>query len=309
MIDVATLISELKEKDVRMWVERDQLKISAPEGVLDPETRTMLANQKKEVVAFLQRAELLRSSRNTIVPIKPGGRNPPIFVVSGFGGDVYYFVGMARYLDADQPLLSVQPPGLDGGEPLKSVEDLARFQIEQIRAYWPIGPYLIAGHCSGGAIAFEVAQQLIAAGQEVSLLALIGSPFPTWFKYFPQLLCRLRGHASGLLYGSLEQRLSYIKGKLGRRLNGKDSRISPSRARVESATMDAVRKYKPKYYEGQLDLFVTLDEFGQSHQWHPFAKTVREHDFTRFGREELLLGPNGLVLAASFNQILETLTP
>ena len=116
------------------------------------------------------------------MPIKPGGRRPPLFIVSGYRGDVFFMLPMSRQLHPEQMLLGVQPPGLDGSEPLSSVEALARFQVEQIRRFRPNGPYLIAGHCSGGTIAFEVAQQLTAAGMKVAFLALIGSPFPSAFR-------------------------------------------------------------------------------------------------------------------------------
>jgi hypothetical protein len=54
---------------------------------------------------------------------------------------------MARHLDADQPMICVQPPDLDGTEPLTTVEALARYEIEQIPA--AIRPMVHAGHCAG----------------------------------------------------------------------------------------------------------------------------------------------------------------
>ena len=145
-MDTAMLLSRLRERDVGLWVGGDRLKCSAPAGALDDETRMMLASRKAEVMAFLRQAEALKSSRSTIVPIKPDGRRPPIFAVSGHGGDVFSLVALARHLDKEQPVLGVQPPGLDGTEPLTSVEALARFEIEQIRSHQHQGQYLIAGH-------------------------------------------------------------------------------------------------------------------------------------------------------------------
>ncbi|HEV7447805.1 MAG TPA: thioesterase domain-containing protein, partial [Steroidobacteraceae bacterium] len=180
-MDAAALLSTLRARDVRLWIENAQLKCSAPVGALDAGLREALASRKQEIMAFLRQAEVLKSGPASIVPIKAEGCRPPIFAVSGHGADVFCLLPLARHLHVEQPVIGVQPPGLDGTEPLRSVEALARYEIEQIRRYRPHGPYLIAGHCAGGTLAFEVVQQLVAAGQAVALLALIGSPFPTMF--------------------------------------------------------------------------------------------------------------------------------
>jgi thioesterase domain-containing protein/acyl carrier protein len=54
-----------------------------------------------------------------------------------------------------------------------SVEALARAHLERVRVVQPQGPYRIAGYSFGGLVAFEMAQQLRAAGQEVELLFLL----------------------------------------------------------------------------------------------------------------------------------------
>jgi thioesterase domain-containing protein len=305
MSDIATFLSTLRERDVKLWIEEDRVKCSAPVGVLDAEMRATLASRKEEVLAFLRRAENLKSLPPAIVPIKMEGRKPPIFAVSGHGGDVFCLLALARHLDAEQPVLGVQPPGLDGSEPLKSVEALARYEIEQIRHYRANGPYLIAGHCAGGTIAFEVAQQLTASGQEVALLALIGSPFPTSFRHGPMILFRLGRHAKALTSGSLEERQRYIISKLRQRLHPPEALagISPAvlaaRRRVENATLAAVRSYRPRRYAGQIDLFVSSDRWHQSQEWRAVAGTVREHSLGDFEINELLLGSHVEVLAAS----------
>jgi thioesterase domain-containing protein len=305
VIDAATLISQLRERDVRLWLDQDQLKFSAPKGALDSDLRETLIGHKQELIAFFRQAETMRERPGTIVAIKPGGSRPPLFVVSGFGGDVYYFLALARLLDPEQPLISVQPPGLDGGEPLVTVEDLARFQIEQIRRYWPQGPYLIAGHCSGGTVAFEVARQLTASGQKVAFLALIGSPFPTMFRPAPQLWRRFNRHVQAVMSGSLEDRRRYIETKLRRRANAANA--DPSVARVEAATLAAVCDYEPQPYQGCVDFFVTSDEWRQSRRWRDFANDMREHDLTVFTRDELLLGSQVPVLAEALNDRLRAI--
>ncbi len=198
MMETGSLISHLRARNVRLSVDNDRLKLSAPPGVLDAELRATLASRKEDILTFLRRAEDLRNGTAALVPVKPDGSLPPIFGVSGHGADAYYFVSLARHLDAEQPVICVEPKGMDGGETLDTMEALARYEIEQIRRFRPNGAYLIAGHCAGGILAFEVARQLAAAGEEVALVAMIGTPIPQMFNRFPLQWLRIRRHIRGL---------------------------------------------------------------------------------------------------------------
>ena len=309
MMDTATFLSTLRERDVRLWVEEDRIKCTAPAGALDAETRATLASRKAEILAFLQGADALKSTPSAIVPIKPGGRRPPLFIVSGYRGDVFFMLPMARQLDREQPVLGVQPPGLDGSEPLASVEALARFQVEQIRRYRPNGPYLIGGHCSGGTIAFEVAQQLTAAGQRVALLALIGSPFPTAFRPLSRLSARLTA-------GSLAERKQKVMHRLQKLVHPPEPVQQPEvppevdftkkiDLRLEVATLAAVRAYNPRYYGGEIDQFVSGEEWHRAHRWREVARIVRQHRLGTLDIEDILRGPEVTKLAATLQERLD----
>jgi thioesterase domain-containing protein len=332
MTDTATLLSTLREKGVRLWVAESSLKISAPVGALDAEMRADLAAHKQEILAFLTEAEALKSLPPAIVPVKPGTRRPPLFVIPGHAGDMFYLLGLARHLDPEQPVLGVQPPGLDGGEPLRSIEALARYETEQIRRYRPNGPYLLAGHCSGGALAFEIAQQLTEAGQQVSLLAMLGAPFPTMFRRAPQTVFWLRRHANALSSGSLAEAGRYVASKALQRLRlvppdpdsladnyAMRARDNPAlavvdparleaRKRVEEATVAACRAYHASRYDGRLDLFVTSDKWHGAHRWRTVAENIHEHDLRDFNIDDLILGSRVPILAASLQDTLDQVT-
>ncbi len=303
MKETTALLSTLRALDVKLWLEDGRMRCSAPMGVLTAEMRAALASRKDQIIALLTLAEARRVNPPAIVPIKPDGHRLPLFAVSGHGGDVFWLLALARLLNADQPVLGVQPPGLDGSEPLRTVEALARFEVEQIRSVQPHGPYLIAGHCAGGAIAFEVAQQLTSAGEAVALVALIGSPFPSTFRRATQLRLRLRRHLQALTTGSFLERNRYVINKLQGRLQKRDevSAVDPSvtaaRARVESATVEAVRKYVPQPYAHSIDLFVARDEWHHPDRWRAVANTSREHSVGRFYIDDLMLGSHVEVLA------------
>jgi amino acid adenylation domain-containing protein len=114
-----------------------------------------------------------------VVPIRPEGAAKPFFCVAGGGGNVLYFHHLASCLPAQQPFYGLQAVGLDGERaPLTRVEEIAAENLRAIRRVQPEGPYRLGGHCFGGWVAFEMAQQLRRDGQQVALVALLDSPAP-----------------------------------------------------------------------------------------------------------------------------------
>ncbi len=69
-MDTATLLSILRDRNVKLWVEEDRLKCSGPVGSLDAELRATLTNRKQEVLAFLRQAETTRSGPAAFGPVK-----------------------------------------------------------------------------------------------------------------------------------------------------------------------------------------------------------------------------------------------
>jgi len=109
----------------------------------------------------------------SLVAIQPTGTATPIFMVPGVGGNVLIFSQLARLLGHDQPFYGLQARGLEGKEaPFTSVPEMATHNIAEIRTLRPRGPYVIAGACTGGLIAYEMAQQLRAKGEMVTLLMM-----------------------------------------------------------------------------------------------------------------------------------------
>lgn len=124
-------------------------------------------------LAAILRDEVPYSGWSAIVPIQPQGSRPPFFCMHGAGGNVLNYRELSKCLGADQPFYGLQCPGLDGKcPPVTKVEDMARLYLKEIRKVRPTGPYFIGGYCMGGTVAYEVAQQLIAAGETVAMLAM-----------------------------------------------------------------------------------------------------------------------------------------
>jgi amino acid adenylation domain-containing protein len=113
------------------------------------------------------------------VPLQAEGDGLPMLWIDGG----LAFRPLAEALGTDRPFL-----GLPLGpiiEPLLrpdlTFEEIAAAVVTVIRKRQPRGPYLIGGWCTNGILAFEVARQLRAAGEQVPLLALGHSMSPVAF--------------------------------------------------------------------------------------------------------------------------------
>jgi thioesterase domain-containing protein len=113
-----------------------------------------------------------------IVPVRHGTARP-LFLVHSVAGELTWMPRLAQGLPADQPLFGFAAPGLNSQAPFfPNLEEMAAAYLSDIRAQQPHGPYLIGGYSMGGVVAFEMACQLEAAGQDIGLLVLIDSFAP-----------------------------------------------------------------------------------------------------------------------------------
>jgi phthiocerol/phenolphthiocerol synthesis type-I polyketide synthase E len=140
-------------------------------------------------LARILSGEVPSSGWSPLVPIQTSGSRPPFFCMHGAGGNVLSYRKLSQYLGSDQPFYGLQSKGLDGSsEPLKTIEEMAALYVGEIRTLQPRGPYFLGGYCMGGTVAYEVAQRLHAAGDQVALLALFDTmnwhniPVSEWSK-------------------------------------------------------------------------------------------------------------------------------
>ena len=110
---------------------------------------------------------------SSLVTIQPEGSKPPFFCVHGVGGNVVGFHELAKRMKPDFPFYGLQSQGLDGkSDLLTTIENMAVHYLKEIREVQPSGPYHLGGFSMGGLVAYEMAQQLVAAGEEVGLVVL-----------------------------------------------------------------------------------------------------------------------------------------
>jgi len=108
-----------------------------------------------------------------------GGARRPFFLVAGMFGNVLNLRHLAQLLGGDRPFYGLQARGLYGdAAPHQTLPAAAADYIAELRQVQPHGPYVLGGFSGGGLTAWEMAQQLEAAGEVVQLLVLLDTPLP-----------------------------------------------------------------------------------------------------------------------------------
>jgi aspartate racemase len=216
-------------------------------------------------------------ARSAIVPIWAGGTLPPIFGVPGVFGNVLCFADLSRELGLDQPFYGLQSIGLDGIEaPLDSIEEMATLYVEDIRSVQLQGPYAIVGACFGATVAYEMARQLLATGEEIGFLGLLdptrreGKPAGRSPMFTPRIFKRIAAFGSFLanrlrLYreemrqlgatdrvSHLASKLRLLRGLIGNNNALKGAERELNQIEVYRANLLALDRYRRKPLEGRL---------------------------------------------------------
>ncbi len=274
----------------------------------------------------------------SLVAIQPQGHKPPFFCVHGVGGGVMDYADLARLLGTDRPFYGLQERGLDGvHEPFARVEDMAAHYIREIRSVQARGPYYLGGYCFGGTIAFEMARQLQAQGEQVALLAVLDNTAPgvseTWSL---RTAARFLGHLPGWLADFLHLGPAQMAARIRRRARAAVQRLVgpgtisagyPTRADIEAVIDDdlsrippryhrflaahylALQHYRPRPYRGRVTLFRTRGQslfgpFAPDLGWGRLAAQVTVREIPGF-HANILQEPYVRTLAAQLKRALD----
>ncbi|ELX07967.1 linear gramicidin synthase subunit C [Janthinobacterium sp. HH01] len=128
------------------------------------------------LAALLDQQSRAERQPSSLVLVRPGAGALPLFLTHPNGGEVHYAFALAPHIDSDVAIYGLAAYGfLEGETPFTSVEAMAAHYIAAIREVQAEGPYRIAGYSSGGVLAYEMAHQLVAGGEEVEFLGLLDS--------------------------------------------------------------------------------------------------------------------------------------
>jgi acetoacetyl-CoA synthetase len=196
-------------------------------------------------------AALLEQPTTPVVPalvqLKPGSEGPPVFIAHGLGGSVFDFYQVVKHVQTPHAIYGMQAKGIDGiEEPMDRIEDMARYSLAAVKELQPHGPYLLVGFSLGGLVILEMAQQLVAEGETIGLLATLDS--------YP--------HVSKLSFGQRTRlatrqawRAAVKLDWLGVRLPDQtvvDVSPSPVLQHFRDRAYRALERYQPRFYPGKI---------------------------------------------------------
>lgn len=264
-------------------------------------------------------ADSLKSQRkplpwSPLVAIQPQGSKQPFFCIHPIFGVVFPYYELAFHLGKDQPFYGLQPLGMDGKHtPLNRMEDMAAYYIEALRNIQPNGPYFIGGWSFGGLVAFEMAQQLVKAGNKVAQLIILDTyaPIP---KHQPSLWESLKflfTIAGPYIWPFLRDYLHLLS------VIPPESRLRilhevaiGSILQIYQANSQAVHHYKPKPYPNPITLLRTTQpgnkiDRNRTMGWNELAAEVEVH-LLPGNHLTMLRKPHVQVLAQHLSQMMRS---
>jgi len=219
-----------------------------------------------EAPTIAQFAELLKGEGtvhdwNNLSLIQPEGEGLPLFCVHG--DEASHFI--PKHIGNTRPFFAFFHQGEDGKRiEYTTVESIAAHFIREMKQAKPHGPYLLTGFSFGGVVAFEMAQQLAQAGDEVPMLSVIDTYAPALHAKAIETDKRFYTPLKNMIYRWIVQRALRNDGTV------------PTRFRnfhIIDTYDRAVLAYKPKPWKGSLTVLKAKDSWGpQSMGWEGLAQ-------------------------------------
>ncbi|MEX2594095.1 MAG: amino acid adenylation domain-containing protein [Anditalea sp.] len=213
---------------------------------------------------------------SSLVPIKPDGNKPPIYLIHAAGCHVSTYYLLAKKMDPDQPVFGIQAKGLNGiDQPLTTIEEIAAYYLSEVMAHNPNGPYYIGGHSFGGYVAFEMAKQIRKMNREVKKLFLFDiaayqseTKLNSWQRFQRRiseevkkrivevnLLCNAPETFIGLKKSSFENKRKKLKNFFKVNKDGIDTDRFQTIERIRKINHHAMDNYLLSLYDGDIYLF------------------------------------------------------
>ncbi len=255
-----------------------------------------------------------------LIPLKDGGRGRPLYLVHSIAGSLLHYREFLAAGDFGRPVFGLQcPTSVEGDSGTARMEPMASGYVTCLRAFQPQGPYALAGHSFGGVLAFEIARQLEACGQQVSFLGLIDSwrrptlrtmPGPmeclgAFVRNLPHWMSDVRSRRP------LQRRWEQMRHRIATRASPPAERnfefrnLSDDLKRLADRHLQASAAYRPQPIQGTLQLFVAqtrpaLLPIFPDHAWRPLVSGGVRLTVVRGDHSSLLADP---AHASAFAQV------
>jgi aspartate racemase len=261
----------------------------------------------------------------TVMKIQPLGSRRPIFFVAAPDINALGYIRLADHLGDDQPLYGLQSQKYlktttdEHGRPLLEfsqavVEELASEYVRAMREVKPHGPYFLGGMCRGAHIAFEMATQLKAQGETVSLLAILDTwvmentySYLFYFDYYFQ-------RSKWFLKLSARQKFDFLKGKLDSSIDNIATRLRLREGRGASLPPVAAvywpdSSFVPHTYDGRITVFRVAHQpatriLSHTLGWESRSTGGVDVEIVPGGHHTMLRQPHVEVLASRLSEIL-----
>jgi thioesterase domain-containing protein len=279
-------------------------------------------------------SESLARVSSAVVPIQPNGSAPPLFLIHGAYGHIVGFYELAMMTGTSHPMYGIQAQSLLAGQSaLLRMEDLAAYYLAEIRRIQPKGPYYFLGYCFGGLVAYEIAQQLHAQGEQVEMLGMLDAfqhehvPSVQWKDAPPKNASlrvksrrRIARFVSNSSHFSLGKKIGYITERLLARVFYPKLaptlrlRSVPSFMKVtKDINMLAARRYRFNSWPGSVILFRAAvqphSQMPRDLGWSSVAEGGVEVIDVPGDHFEVLREPNIEILAKRLRERLERSDP
>jgi amino acid adenylation domain-containing protein len=252
-----------------------------------------------------------------LVPLQPRGDGVPLLWIDG--GPTFRPLALA--LGTERPFLGLELGPILARElrPGVRFEDIAAAVLAVLRQSRQRGPYLIGGWCTNGILAFEIARQLRAAGEDVPLLALGHAQNPVAFQRITSTRMRLskaRYHIKAWRNLPRGERLGYALDRARGVLEEAgvaEAELPDSRYRANAAALEtAAYGYAPGRYDGAVALFQPaerLDVLDSRPGWaEVVAGPLQSHDIPG-SHDTMVDPPNVAIFAARLREAIDRACP
>jgi FkbH-like protein len=244
-----------------------------------------------EAPTIAKLAERIESGeRDSIQLLRPGiGSGPALFLVHDGDGQTLLYRNLARRMPPEVAVYGIEPHGTDQCPILHTrIPQMAAWYIQRMEEVCREGPYLLAGMCAGGVIAFEMALQLRRQRRPVAGVFLLdatapgaarratpanqrrgarflqamrepqeGSFLTRCLRRAGRVSAKVRNLASFLVRSWVERMSTRVRFPMFRKITDRGARV-PSylhHLSVRTVYVEAEKEYRPS---GKLDLEVTL---------------------------------------------------